>query len=87
MRFAWLRENSADPVAVKQSRTHPLSLIRMAYNIVFWVFLIPFFTAVDYGVGFVLFTAVIFIRLGLNLYTNQVLKEPEEYERFPFRIP
>ena len=87
MRFAWLRENSADPVAVKQNRTHPLALIRAAYNIAFWVFLIPFFTAVDYGTGFVLFTVIIFVRLGLNLYTNHVLKEPEEYERFPFRLP
>jgi len=87
MRFAWLRKNSADPVAVKQGCTNPLALIRMAYNIAFWVFLLPFFTAVDYRAGFVLFTVIIFVRLGLNLYTNQVLKQPEQYEAFPFRIP
>jgi hypothetical protein len=87
MRFAWLRENSEDPTAVKQGCSNPLSLIRAAYNIAFWVFLIPFFTAVDYGTGFVVYSVIILIRLGLNLYTNHVLKEPQEYETFPFRIP
>jgi hypothetical protein len=87
MRFAWLRENSSDPKAVKQGCTHPLALIRAAYNIAFWVFLLPFFTAMEYSTGFVLFSVLIFIRLLLNLYTNQVLKQPEQYETFPFRIP
>jgi hypothetical protein len=27
------------------------------------------------------------VRLLLNLYTNHVLKQPEQYESFPFRIP
>ena len=53
----------------------------------FWVFLIPFFTAIDYSTGFVLFTVIIFVRLGLNLYTNHVLTQPAQYEAFPFRIP
>jgi hypothetical protein len=87
MRFAWLRENSDDPVAVKQGFAHPLTLVRAAYNTVFWVFLLPFFTAMEYSTGFVLFTVVIFVKLGLNLYTNHVLQQPEQYERFPFRIP
>ena len=87
MRFAWLRETSADSVAVRQGCTHPLALIRAAYNIVFWVFLIPFFTAIDYSIGFVAFTIIILVRLGLNLYTNHVLTQPEQYEGFPFRIP
>ena len=88
MRFAWLRENSADYVAVKQAFAHPLALIRKVYNAAFWVFLLPFFTAVEYGTGFVAFTVIIFVRLGLNLYTNNVLNlKPEEFESFPFRIP
>lgn len=88
MRFAWLKENSADYVAVKQAFTHPLSLIRKAYNAVFWVFLIPFFTSIEYGTGFVAFAVIILIRLSLNLYTNNILKPtPEQYESFPFRIP
>ena len=88
MRFAWLKENSTDYAAIKQGFTHPLSLIRKAYNLVFWIFLIPFFTAVEYSTGFIAFTVIIFIRLVLNLYTNNVLDlKPEEYEAFPFRIP
>ena len=88
MRFAWLRENSSDPEPIRQARTHPLSIIRFAYNAAFWVFLLPFFTAIDYGTGFIVFTIIIFVRLVLNLYTNNFLKqEPEKYETFPFRIP
>jgi hypothetical protein len=87
MRFAWLRENSANQEPVKQGCAHPLALVRAAYNLVFWVFLLPFFTAMEYSTGFVLFTVIIFVRLGLNLYANHVLKQPEQYERFPFRIP
>lgn len=86
MRFAWLRKNSADDVAVKQGFTHPLSLIRKAYNAAFWIFLLPFFTIVDYSTGFIAFTVVILVRLGANLYTNNVLNlTPQQYESFPFR--
>ena len=88
MRFAWLRKNSADYVSVKQGFTHPLALIRKAYNAVFWIFLLPFFTAMEYSTGFVAYTVIIFVRLGLNLYTNNVIKlDPQQYESFPFRIP
>ena len=38
--------------------------------------------------GSLLFTVIIFVRLGANLYTNNVLKfTPEQYESYPFRIP
>jgi hypothetical protein len=87
MRFAWLRQNSANTDAVKQTYTHPLALIRIAYNIAFWVFLLPFFTAMEYGTAFILFTIIIFVRLCANLYTNQVLTQPEQYETFPLRSP
>jgi hypothetical protein len=87
MRFAWLRKNSTDDVPIKQGRTHPLALIRTAYNAAFWIFLLPFFTRVAYGTGFIIYTIVISVRLLLNLYTNHVLKQPEQYESFPFRIP
>ena len=70
-----------------QGCAHPLALIRLAYNLVFWIFLIPFlFAAIDYGLGFIAFTVVIAIRLVLNLYLNNVLKlTPEQYTAFPFR--
>jgi len=88
MRFAWIRKNSANTVSVKQGCTHPLALIRMAYNTVFWIFLLPFFTTMNYSTGFIAFTVIIFIRLVLNLYTNNVLKlTPEQFTSFPFRIP
>ena len=88
MRFAWLKKNSANYVAVKQAFTHPLSLIRKAYNAAFWIFLVPFFTAIDYSTGFIAFTVIILIRLSLNLYTNNILNlTPAQYESYPFRIP
>jgi hypothetical protein len=88
MRFAWLRENSADYVSVQQGFTHPLAVIRKAYNAAFWIFLIPFFSTMEYSTGFIAFTVVILVRLGLNLYTNNALKlKPEQYDSFPFCIP
>ncbi len=87
MRFAWIRENSEAYAPVKQGFTHPLSVIRKIYNIAFWVFLLPFFTTIDYSTGFIAYSVVIFIRLALNLYTNNILKlTPEEHESYPFRI-
>ncbi len=87
MRFAWLQKNSANPISVKQGFTHPLSLIRKVYNAAFWVFLIPFFTAVPYSVGFIAFTIIIFVRFSTSLYTNNALNlTPEQYESYPFRI-
>ncbi len=87
MRFAWLQKNSANYVSVKQGFTHPLSLIRKVYNAAFWVFLIPFFTAVSYSVGFIAFTIIIFVRFSTSLYTNNALNlTPEQYESYPFRI-
>ena len=88
MRFAWLKENSPDQAFVRQAFLHPLSLIRKAYNLVFWIFLLPFFTAMEYGTGFVTFAAIIVIRLALNLYTNNLLElTSQPYEDYPFRIP
>lgn len=88
MRFAWLRKNSDNEVSVKQAYTHPLALIRIVYNIVFWVFLLPFITTMDYSVGFIAFTIVIVVRLGANVSLNNVLKlNPQQFEDFPFRSP
>lgn len=88
MRFAWLRENATDSDPVQQGCAHPLSLIRTGYNLAFWVFLLPFFTAMAYSTGFVLMAGIVLIRLALNFYTNNFLEpRPERYESFPFRIP
>lgn len=87
MRFAWLREKRTDGVPVKQAGTRPLALIRIVYNAVFWIFLVPFFVrTIDYSLGFIAFTIVILVRLIANLYVNNVVEfSPEQYESFPLR--
>ncbi len=86
MRFAWQRKNSANDVSVKRGFTHPLNLIMVAYNVVWWIpIILPFTKTMDYNTGFIAFFVVTVIRLGANLYRNNVLK-PEQAESFPFRI-
>ena len=88
MRFAWLKENSADYVSVEQAFMHPLAIIRKIYNAAFWIFLLPFFTIIDFSTGFIVFTVIIGIRLVLNVYTNNLLDlTPQQFESYPFRIP
>ena len=89
MRFAWIRENSENETTVQQGISRPLSIIRTAYNAAFWIFLLPFlFSSIDYATGFIAFTIIILIRVVLNLYTNNLLSlTPEQFERYPFRIP
>ena len=65
----------------------PMALIRMAYNLAFWIFLLPFLTSMNFGTGFIAFSILILVRLAANLYTNNIGKlTPEQYENFPFRI-
>jgi hypothetical protein len=89
MRFVWLRKKTVDGEASAKGQINNFSLIRMAYNLAFWIFLPPFFSnKIDYSFGFIAFTIVILVRLALNLYTNNLLKPtPKQFERFPFRIP
>ena len=81
MRFAWLKKNAANIVSVQQGCGHPLALVRMAYNIAFWIFLLPFFTTMEYS------TVLILVRLGANLYVNALQFTPAQYDTFPFRTP
>ena len=89
MRFAWIRENTADGDTIVQGQRNNFSLIRMIYNLAFWIFLPPFFSnRIAYSFGFIAFAIVIIVRLTLNLYTNNLLRPtPEQFQRFPFRIP
>ncbi len=88
LRFAWLRQNTPGYVSVEQGFPQPRWVVRFVYNAVFWVFLLPFFTSMGYGAGFIAFTAVLALRFTANLATNNFLKlSPREYEAFPFRIP
>lgn len=84
MRLAWLRKNGMVGEPVSPERRLPLGLIRLVYNVAFWVFLLPFVTKIDYSIGFIMFAIVILLRLSANLYANNILK-PEQYESFPFR--
>ena len=87
MRFAWLRENEGSTEVVVPEGSGSLKFIRTIYNIAFWAFLIPFFTAIDYGTGFIVFTVIVLVRFGANLYINALNFNPEQYTLFPFRTP
>jgi hypothetical protein len=57
----------------------------MAYNAAWLIpILLPFIETIDYSTGFIAFTVITVVRLGANLYLNNVLK-PEQAESFPFR--
>jgi hypothetical protein len=87
MRFAWLRKNKSRNVPAKEAGARPLALIRIVYNAVFWIFLVPFIVrTIDYSLGFIAFTIVILVRLVVNLYVNNIGEfSPEQYESFPLR--
>ena len=85
MRFAWLREKSANYAPVKQSFAS--RLIYIAYNVVYLALIVlPFIGTIDYRTGFMAFFAFIIIRAGANLYRNNVLTL-EQAEIFPLRSP
>jgi hypothetical protein len=87
MRFAWLRKISGDPVPLKLRFTHPLNLIFVAYNLVYWVpMILPFTGVIDYRTGFSALFVVILIRGVANFARNNVLA-PEQGEAFPLRSP
>jgi hypothetical protein len=86
MRFAWLRQHTEDQSTVDQAFFHPLALLRKAYNLAFWVFLLPFFSLIPNQTGFLAFSIIIGVRLLLNLYTNNANNlTPQQYDAFPFR--
>ena len=87
VRFAWLREkDSASYVLVKLKFTHPLNLILVSYNVVWWIpIVLPFTKAIDYRTGLIAFFAVTVIRLVFNLIRNNVLTL-QQAENIPFRF-
>jgi hypothetical protein len=67
--------------------THPLNLIFVAYNVIYWIpIILPFTGTIDYRTGFIAFFIVVIIRAVANLYRNNVLTL-EQAEIYPFRIP
>jgi len=87
MRFAWIRIKSSAGDPPKRLFTHPLNLLMMAYNIIWWIpIILPFTKTIDYHTGFIAFFVVTIIRLVANLIRNNVLKG-EQAESFPLRSP
>ncbi len=85
MRFARLKANLPNHVSIKRKVTHPLSLIRMVYNIIWWIPMLLSFTGViDYRAGFVAFFIVTAFRLFINIYVNYAL-DLDKFERFPLK--
>ena len=85
MRFAWLRKKSSDPVPAKLKFTHPLNVIYLLYNFIYWIpIILPFIGAIDYNTGFILLFIVIIIRGIANIVRNNIIK-PEQAEIFPLR--
>ena len=83
MRFAWLLENSADYVPVKQSISS--RLIYLAYNVIWWIPIVLVVTKIiDYWTAFTLLFVLTLIRAVVNLYRNNILN-PEQAESFPLR--
>ena len=85
MRFAWLRENSANTVSVEQSFTN--QLIFVVYNVAWWIpVVLALVGPIDYDTAFLAFFVFIIIRAAANLFRNNVLT-PEQAEVFPLRSP
>ena len=83
MRFAWQRKNSPDYVPVQQGCA--VRLIRLAYNVVWWVpIVLTLVKVMDYRTGFILVIVLTLVRLAANVYVNNVLTA-EQAEGFPFR--
>jgi hypothetical protein len=85
-RFARLQKK-ADPDAKKTSPSGLASIILLVHSILFWSFLIPFFTPMSYRAGFVMYTVILLIHLAANTYINLRISTPAKYYAFPLRIP
>ena len=52
MRFAWIRQKANRDAPPKKVFTHPLNLLMMAYNIIWWVpIILPFTGVISYDVA------------------------------------
>ena len=85
MRFAWLRENSADTVSIEQS---PFSrLVFVVYNAAWWIpVVLAVLGTIDYDTAFLAFFVYTLLRAVANLYRNNV-PMAEQGEYFVLRSP
>jgi hypothetical protein len=87
MRFAWIRKKDNRDTPPKKVFTHPLNLLMMAYNIIWWIpIILPFTGVISYYAGFISFLVVTVVRLIANLIRNNVL-DMGKAEVFPLRSP
>jgi hypothetical protein len=85
MRFAWLREDSANTVSVEQSFTS--RLVFVVYNVAWWIpVVLAVFGTIDHGTAFLAFFVYTLLRAVANLYRNNALTL-EQAESFPLRSP
>ena len=88
MRFAWIREQSPGSTSQPHRFPHPVVLLRLFHNLVFWFFLLPLFTPLSYRAGFIFFTMILAVRSSANLYHNNLMAQtPEAFDKTPLRIP
>jgi hypothetical protein len=85
-RFAWLLENSAETIS-KPKLTGLALIASWAHNLAYWFFLIPFFTPMSYGTGFLVYSIILLTRFVANTYINLRDFTPAQYYAYPFRIP
>ena len=87
MRFAWIRQKANRDAPPKKVFTHPMNLLMMVYNIVWWIpIILPFTGVISYTAGFIFFLVVTIIRMVANLARNNIL-DLENAEEFPLRAP
>lgn len=85
-RFARERKRAEDGAeAPGPSRLGWAALV--THNLLYWFFLVPFFTAMPYGTGFAVYTAILFSRFLANTWINIRDFSWQEYQRYPLRIP
>jgi hypothetical protein len=85
-RFAWLQEKTAEAFN-KPKPTGPTLIALWAHNLIYWFFLIPFFTPMSYSTGFLIYTIILLTRFIANTYINLRDFTAAEYYAYPFRIP
>jgi hypothetical protein len=86
-RFAWERKNAADPNPIKLDRAHPLSIVFVAYNVIYWLpFVLALTPLIGYKAGSIGFFCIVMFRAVANLVRNNFLTL-EQAEVYPFRIP
>jgi hypothetical protein len=71
----------------KPSLTGLAVIMLWGHNLIYWFFLIPFFTSMSYGVGFIVYSIILLTRFIANTYINLRNFTPAQYYAYPFRIP